>query len=290
MCISVGKQNQDEREDIEVVLKPLADIPRLIRDGIITHSLVIRSILSVLYGVSAGIQIIGYCWVTRGKHMMINKHVMVSLSNHEFRATLGLPKDLTMTLRQAQGDISTFCRVVKDCPATCLLRLLSVSTSPLWLKRPSDSPAMNGLIRFSSWIGEDFSKGAFFVSKNPGYRDSPAPWISQSHSFHRYKRDAPDKGFFRKSRRALHSTLSMRLFSVQRRLAEKSPVSEVFNPFSRDTFSHASPFFQTLKNRFSILFYKDGGIPLPCIVFQHLPSISFNAGIWEGFFATSLRR
>ena len=38
---SVGKQNQDEREDIEVVLKPLADIPRLIRDGIITHSLVI---------------------------------------------------------------------------------------------------------------------------------------------------------------------------------------------------------------------------------------------------------
>lgn len=37
----VGKQNQDEHEDIEVVLKPLSDIPRLIREGSITHSLVI---------------------------------------------------------------------------------------------------------------------------------------------------------------------------------------------------------------------------------------------------------
>lgn len=37
----VGKQNQDDREDIEVVLKPLSEIPQLIRDGIITHSLVI---------------------------------------------------------------------------------------------------------------------------------------------------------------------------------------------------------------------------------------------------------
>jgi ADP-ribose pyrophosphatase len=34
-------QNQDEREDIEVVLKPLSEIPRLIREGTITHSLVI---------------------------------------------------------------------------------------------------------------------------------------------------------------------------------------------------------------------------------------------------------
>ena len=35
------RQNQDEREDIEVVLKPLSEIPRLIREGTITHSLVI---------------------------------------------------------------------------------------------------------------------------------------------------------------------------------------------------------------------------------------------------------
>jgi len=36
-----GKQNQDEREDIEVIIMPLTEIPRLIREGIITHSLVI---------------------------------------------------------------------------------------------------------------------------------------------------------------------------------------------------------------------------------------------------------
>lgn len=38
---STGMQNQDEREDIEVVLMPLVEIPRLIREGTITHSLVI---------------------------------------------------------------------------------------------------------------------------------------------------------------------------------------------------------------------------------------------------------
>lgn len=36
-----GLQEQDEKEDIGVVLVPLADIPRLIRDGAITHALVI---------------------------------------------------------------------------------------------------------------------------------------------------------------------------------------------------------------------------------------------------------
>jgi ADP-ribose pyrophosphatase len=36
-------QNQDESEDIEVVIKPLAEIPRLIREGTITHSLVITA-------------------------------------------------------------------------------------------------------------------------------------------------------------------------------------------------------------------------------------------------------
>ena len=39
----VGQRNQDEREDIEVVLRPLSDIPRLIKEGIITHALVIAA-------------------------------------------------------------------------------------------------------------------------------------------------------------------------------------------------------------------------------------------------------
>jgi 8-oxo-dGTP pyrophosphatase MutT (NUDIX family) len=38
---SAGDQAMDEKEDIEVVLHPLEDIPRLIRQGSITHSLVI---------------------------------------------------------------------------------------------------------------------------------------------------------------------------------------------------------------------------------------------------------
>jgi ABC-type sulfate transport system substrate-binding protein len=38
-----GHRNQDEREDIEVVLKPLSDIPRLIREGTISHALVIAA-------------------------------------------------------------------------------------------------------------------------------------------------------------------------------------------------------------------------------------------------------
>jgi len=36
-----GAQTLDEKEDIEVLLKPLAEIPRLIREGAITHSLVV---------------------------------------------------------------------------------------------------------------------------------------------------------------------------------------------------------------------------------------------------------
>jgi ADP-ribose pyrophosphatase len=38
-----GVQKQDEREDIAVVLEPLADIPRLIREQVITHALVIAA-------------------------------------------------------------------------------------------------------------------------------------------------------------------------------------------------------------------------------------------------------
>jgi len=36
-----GAQSLDDKEDIAVVLKPLAEIPRLIREGAITHALVI---------------------------------------------------------------------------------------------------------------------------------------------------------------------------------------------------------------------------------------------------------
>ncbi|OPY13474.1 MAG: ADP-ribose pyrophosphatase [Syntrophus sp. PtaB.Bin001] len=39
----VGEQRQDEEEDIEVILKPLAEIPKLIRDGEINHALVIAA-------------------------------------------------------------------------------------------------------------------------------------------------------------------------------------------------------------------------------------------------------
>jgi ADP-ribose pyrophosphatase len=39
----IGLQTQDDREDIAVVLEPLADIPRLIRNGSITHALVVTA-------------------------------------------------------------------------------------------------------------------------------------------------------------------------------------------------------------------------------------------------------
>ena len=38
-----GEQQQDEKEDIEVLLRPLSEIPRLIREGRITHSLVLAA-------------------------------------------------------------------------------------------------------------------------------------------------------------------------------------------------------------------------------------------------------
>jgi 8-oxo-dGTP pyrophosphatase MutT (NUDIX family) len=38
-----GLQAQDEKEDIEVLLKPLSEIPALIREGAITHSLVVAA-------------------------------------------------------------------------------------------------------------------------------------------------------------------------------------------------------------------------------------------------------
>ena len=38
-----GSQSQDEKEDIEVLLKPLADVPGLIREGQITHALILAA-------------------------------------------------------------------------------------------------------------------------------------------------------------------------------------------------------------------------------------------------------
>ncbi len=38
-----GGQDQDEKEDIEVILRPLHEIPRLIQSGEITHSLVVAA-------------------------------------------------------------------------------------------------------------------------------------------------------------------------------------------------------------------------------------------------------
>ena len=38
-----GSQEQDEKEDIQVLVRPLSDIPRLIREGEITHSLVLAA-------------------------------------------------------------------------------------------------------------------------------------------------------------------------------------------------------------------------------------------------------
>jgi ADP-ribose pyrophosphatase len=42
-CFSDGPQNLDDKEDIEIVLKPLAEIPRLIREGEISHSLILAA-------------------------------------------------------------------------------------------------------------------------------------------------------------------------------------------------------------------------------------------------------
>lgn len=38
-----GKQELDDKEDIEIVIKPLKDIPRLIKEGEITHSLILAA-------------------------------------------------------------------------------------------------------------------------------------------------------------------------------------------------------------------------------------------------------
>jgi ADP-ribose pyrophosphatase len=41
--VRVQRQEQDEKEDIEVVVRPLTEVPRLIREGEITHALVLAA-------------------------------------------------------------------------------------------------------------------------------------------------------------------------------------------------------------------------------------------------------
>jgi len=43
MLAAHGAQNLDDREDIEVVLKSIDEIPGLIKDGVITHSLILAA-------------------------------------------------------------------------------------------------------------------------------------------------------------------------------------------------------------------------------------------------------
>jgi ADP-ribose pyrophosphatase len=51
-----GAQSLDDKEDIAVVLKPLAEIPRLIREGAITHSLVICAFWRFFMEYSQGVR------------------------------------------------------------------------------------------------------------------------------------------------------------------------------------------------------------------------------------------
>ena len=44
-CVKVHAGQQDGSEDIQVVLVPRADLPRLVREGAITHSLVLAALL-----------------------------------------------------------------------------------------------------------------------------------------------------------------------------------------------------------------------------------------------------
>ncbi|MEW6667199.1 MAG: NUDIX hydrolase [Thermodesulfobacteriota bacterium] len=41
--VKAGVQHQDEKEDIEVLLRPITDVPGLIKEGRITHSLVLAA-------------------------------------------------------------------------------------------------------------------------------------------------------------------------------------------------------------------------------------------------------
>ena len=56
--VRMKMQEQDEKEDIEVVLRPLEEVPRLIREGEITHALVLaafyRYYMEYLQGMARG--------------------------------------------------------------------------------------------------------------------------------------------------------------------------------------------------------------------------------------------
>jgi ADP-ribose pyrophosphatase len=53
-ALRIGEQRLDEKEDIEVVLHPLEDIPALIRNGEITHALVLAAFYRFYMELQAG--------------------------------------------------------------------------------------------------------------------------------------------------------------------------------------------------------------------------------------------
>jgi 8-oxo-dGTP pyrophosphatase MutT (NUDIX family) len=57
-AVRVKRQEQDDKEDIEVVLRPIEEVPRLIREGEISHALVLaafyRYYLEYLPGIACG--------------------------------------------------------------------------------------------------------------------------------------------------------------------------------------------------------------------------------------------
>jgi 8-oxo-dGTP pyrophosphatase MutT (NUDIX family) len=59
--VKMGDQLLDEKEDIEVMIRPIGDIPALIRDGYINHSLVLvafyRFYMEYLPGIQRGLKI-----------------------------------------------------------------------------------------------------------------------------------------------------------------------------------------------------------------------------------------
>jgi hypothetical protein len=54
--MQVGEQDQDGGEDIEILLKPLSEIPGMIHEGVITHSLVVVAFYRFFMEYQRGLQ------------------------------------------------------------------------------------------------------------------------------------------------------------------------------------------------------------------------------------------
>jgi ADP-ribose pyrophosphatase len=55
-AMQVGEQDQDGGEDIEILLKPLSEIPGMIHEGVITHSLVVVAFYRFFMEYQRGLQ------------------------------------------------------------------------------------------------------------------------------------------------------------------------------------------------------------------------------------------